>query len=316
MLERTEQYNLKIKALVDNVEKIIVGKRESIELVVAAMLAGGHVLIEDVPGVGKTQLVAALANSCNGIFGRIQMTPDVMPTDITGFTMINQGTGVSEFKKGATFCNFLLADEINRSSPKSQSALLEIMEERQVSIDGNTYELPRPFMVLATQNPVETFGTYHLPEAQMDRFIIKMSIGYPDKMDELDILKRNEDNIVPKNLSQVISCEEIEMLKEGIKEVNCSPAIQAYIVDIVESTRTADFIKLGVSPRGSIAMYRMAKAYAFVKGRDYVVPDDIKKLAPFVFAHRIMLTSKGKTMVKDNEEAIERLMKFVTVLGE
>lgn len=316
MLERTEQYNFKIKALVDNVEKIIVGKRESIELVVAAMLAGGHVLIEDVPGVGKTQLVAALANSCNGIFGRIQMTPDVMPTDITGFTMINQGSGGTEFKKGATFCNFLLADEINRSSPKSQSALLEIMEERQVSIDGVTYELPKPFMVLATQNPVETFGTYHLPEAQMDRFIIKMSIGYPDKMDELDILKRNEDNIVPKNLSQVISCEEIEALKEGIKEVNCSPAIQAYIVDIVESTRTADFIKLGVSPRGSIAMYRMAKAYAFVKGRDYVVPDDIKKLAPFVFAHRIMLTSKGKTMVKDNEEAIERLMKFVTVLGE
>lgn len=316
MLERTEQYNGKIKALIDNVEKIIVGKRESIELVVAAMLAGGHVLIEDVPGVGKTQLVAALANSCNGIFGRIQMTPDVMPTDITGFTMINQGTGGSEFKKGATFCNFLLADEINRSSPKSQSALLEIMEERQVSIDGNTYELPKPFMVLATQNPVETFGTYHLPEAQMDRFIIKMSIGYPDKMDELDILKRNEDNIVPKNLSQVISCEEIEVLKEEIKEVNCSPAIQAYIVDIVESTRTADFIKLGVSPRGSIAMYRMAKAYAFVKGRDYVVPDDVKKLAPYVFAHRIMLTSKGKTMVRDNEEAIERLMKFVTVLGE
>lgn len=306
----------KINALIDNIEKIIVGKRESIELVVSAMLAGGHVLIEDVPGVGKTQLVASLANSCNGIFGRIQMTPDVMPTDITGFTMINQSTGLGEFKKGATFCNFLLADEINRSSPKSQSALLEIMEERQVSMDGYTYELPKPFMVLATQNPVETFGTYHLPEAQMDRFIIKMSIGYPDKMDELDILKRNEENIVPKNLPQVISCEEIEQIKENIKEVKCSAAIQAYIVDIVEATRTADFIKLPVSPRGSIAMYRMAKAYAFVKGRDYVLPDDVKKLAPYVFAHRIMLTSKGKTMVRDNEEAIERLMKFVTVLGE
>lgn len=306
----------KINALINNIEKIIIGKRECIELVISAMLAGGHVLIEDVPGVGKTQLVAALANSCNGVFGRVQMTPDIMPTDITGFTMINQQNGLSEFKKGAAFCNFLLADEINRSSPKSQSALLEIMEERQVSMDGVTYDLPKPFMVLATQNPVETFGTYHLPEAQMDRFIIKMSIGYPDKMDELDILKRNEENIAPKQLEAVISCEEIEELRENIKNVNCSPAIQTYILDIVEATRTADFIKLPVSPRGSIAMYRMAKAYAFVKGRDYVVPDDIKKLASYVFAHRIILTPKGKTMVKDNAEAIEKLMKFVTVLGE
>lgn len=316
MVERGENINNKIRALIDNIEKVIVGKRECIELVVSAMLAGGHVLIEDVPGVGKTQLVAALANSCNGIFGRIQMTPDIMPTDITGFTMINQQNGMTEFKKGAAFCNFLLADEINRSSPKSQSALLEIMEERQVSMDGVTYDLPKPFMVLATQNPVETFGTYHLPEAQMDRFIIKMSIGYPDKMDELDILKRNEENIAPKQLEAVISCEEIEELRENIKNVNCSPAIQTYILDIVEATRTADFIKLPVSPRGSIAMYRMAKAYAFVKGRDYVVPDDIKKLASYVFAHRIILTPKGKTMVKDNAEAIEKLMKFVTVLGE
>lgn len=306
----------RIQALIDNVEKIIVGKRESIELVVAAMLAGGHVLIEDVPGVGKTQLVSALANSCNGIFGRIQMTPDVMPTDITGFTMINQGSGASEFKKGATFCNFLLADEINRSSPKSQSALLEIMEEEQVSVDGKTYELPKPFMVLATQNPVETFGTYHLPEAQMDRFIIKMSIGYPDKMDELDILKRNEESQKPKDLTAVITCGEIEELKKNIINVKCSAAIQTYIIDIVDSTRNADFIKLGVSPRGSIAMNRMAKAYAFVKGRDYVLPDDVKKLAPYVFAHRIILTSKGKTVVASNEEAIEKLMKFITVLGE
>lgn len=314
--EENKMIDNRIQALIDNVEKIIVGKRESIELVVAAMLAGGHVLIEDVPGVGKTQLVSALANSCNGIFGRIQMTPDVMPTDITGFTMINQGSGASEFKKGATFCNFLLADEINRSSPKSQSALLEIMEEEQVSVDGKTYELPKPFMVLATQNPVETFGTYHLPEAQMDRFIIKMSIGYPDKMDELDILKRNEESQKPKDLTAVITCGEIEELKKNIINVKCSAAIQTYIIDIVDSTRNADFIKLGVSPRGSIAMNRMAKAYAFVKGRDYVLPDDVKKLAPYVFAHRIILTSKGKTVVASNEEAIAKLMKFITVLGE
>lgn len=303
----------KIKALINNVEKIIVGKRNIIELVVSAMLAGGHVLIEDVPGVGKTQLVSALASSCRGQFGRLQMTPDIMPTDITGFSMINTITKETEFKKGATFCNFLLADEINRSSPKSQSALLEVMEERQVSIDGATYELPRPFMVLATQNPIETFGTYHLPEAQMDRFIIKVSIGYPSKKEELDILLRNENNIQPKQLSQVISCEDIVMLSEKVNNVYCSEPIREYIVNITEATRNADLIKLGVSPRGSIAMYKMAKAYAFVKGRDYVLPDDVKELAPYVFSHRIMLTSKVKSAVSDNEQAIREILKMVMV---
>lgn len=303
----------KIKALINNVEKIIVGKRNIIELVVSAMLAGGHVLIEDVPGVGKTQLVSALASSCRGQFGRLQMTPDIMPTDITGFSMINTITKETEFKKGATFCNFLLADEINRSSPKSQSALLEVMEERQVSIDGATYELPRPFMVLATQNPIETFGTYHLPEAQMDRFIIKISIGYPSKKEELDILLRNENNIQPKQLSQVITCEDIVMLSEKVNNVYCSEPIREYIVNITEATRNADLIKLGVSPRGSIAMYKMAKAYAFVKGRDYVLPDDVKELAPYVFSHRIMLTSKGKSAVSDNEQAIREILKMVMV---
>lgn len=313
MIERTEQYNEKIMALVDNVEKIIVGKRSCIELVVAAMLAGGHVLIEDVPGVGKTQLVSALASSCKGEFGRIQMTPDIMPTDIIGFTMIDTITHENKFKKGAAFCNFLLADEINRSSPKSQSALLEVMEEKQVSLDGNTYELPKPFMVLATQNPVETFGTYHLPEAQMDRFLIRLSLGYPSKQEEIDILMRNEQNVQPKQLSQVISCEEVEALSEKIKDVFCSKPIQEYIVSIVEATRKADFIKLGVSPRGSIAMYKMAKALAFVRGRDYVVPDEIKELAPYVFSHRIMLSPKGKSVVSGNEEAIEKIVMSIEV---
>ncbi len=303
----------KINALIDNIEKVIVGKREVIELVVAAMLAEGHVLIEDVPGVGKTQLVSALASSCSGEFGRLQMTPDIMPTDITGFTMINSVTHEQEFRKGATFCNFLLADEINRSSPKSQSALLEVMEERQVSIDGNTYELPMPFMVLATQNPVETFGTYHLPEAQMDRFIIKLSIGYPSKKDELSILLKNEQSVSPKQLYEVISCEELVNLSDEIKNIHCSDAIREYIVSIVEATRKADFIKLGVSPRGSIAMYKMSKAYAFIKGRDYVLPDDIKALAPYVFAHRIMLTPKGKSVVESQEAAITKLVSTVTV---
>lgn len=313
MLQRTEQYNEKIMALVDNIEKIIVGKRSQIELIVAAMLAGGHVLIEDVPGVGKTQLVSALASSCKGEFGRLQMTPDIMPTDIIGFTMIDTVTHENQFKMGAAFCNFLLADEINRSSPKSQSALLEVMEEKQVSLDGNTYVLPKPFMVLATQNPVETFGTYHLPEAQMDRFLIKLSLGYPSKEEEMDILMRNEQNVQPKQLSQVITCEEISEMSEKIKEVFCSKPIQEYIVNIVETTRKVDFIKLGVSPRGSIAMYRMAKALAFVRGRDYVVPDDIKELTPYVFSHRVMLSPKGKSVVSGNEEAIEKVVMSVEV---
>ncbi len=313
MIERQVELNEKINALINNVEKIIVGKRNTIELVVAAMLAGGHVLIEDVPGVGKTQLVSALAHSCKGEFGRIQMTPDIMPTDITGFTMIDPVTHENEFRKGVTFCNFLLADEINRSSPKSQSALLETMEERQVSVDGKTFELPKPFMVLATQNSVETYGTYHLPEAQMDRFIMKISIGYPTKEEELDILMRNERSVSPKKLEQVITCQEIVELIEQIKDVHCSDAVRSYILDVVEATRSADFIKLGVSPRGSIALYRMAKAYAFVKGRDYVIPDDIKDLAPYVLSHRIILTPKGKSLVTDNEEAIRRLLNNVFV---
>ncbi len=313
MIERTVELNEKIKALVDNVEKVIVGKRNTIELVVAAMLAGGHVLIEDVPGVGKTQLVSALASSCKGEFGRIQMTPDVMPTDITGFTMIDTVTHESKLRKGATFCNFLLADEINRSSPKSQSALLETMEERQVSIDGTTYELPKPFMVLATQNSVETYGTYHLPEAQMDRFIMKISIGYPSKAEERAILMRNEQNVSPKMLEQVITCQEIVELMEEMKKIHCSDAVRDYILELVEATRNADFIKLGVSPRGSIALYRMAKAYAFVKGRTHVIPDDIKDLAPYVLAHRIILTPKGKSLVTDNEEAIRRLLGSIVV---
>ncbi len=313
MMDREVNLNDKIAALIDNVEKIIVGKRDVVELVVAAMLAGGHVLIEDVPGVGKTQMVSALASSCKGEFGRLQMTPDVMPTDITGFTLINQVTHENEFRKGATFCNFLLADEINRSSPKSQSALLEIMEERQVSIDGQTYELPKPFMVLATQNPVETYGTYHLPEAQMDRFIMKISIGYPDKAQEADILMRNEQKVSPKQLEQVVTCEEIVEMSERIADIYCSDAVREYIINIVDATRNADFIKLGASPRGSIALYRMAKAYAFVKGRSFVLPDDVKELAPYVLAHRIMLTPKGKSLVVDNEGAIRKLLENLIV---
>lgn len=313
MTERPSDKNAAISALIENVEKIIVGKRQAIELVIAAMLTGGHVLIEDVPGVGKTKLVSSVARSCGGTFGRIQMTPDVMPSDITGFTMINTQTGVNEFRKGAAFCNFLLADEINRASPKSQSALLEIMEEGQVSLDGNIYPLPKPFMVLATQNPVETYGTYHLPEAQMDRFVMKISMGYPDKMDELAILERNESSLTPNTLEPVITCEDITALMEKVRLVRCSDNIRKYIIELVNATRNAEYIKLGVSPRGSIALYNTAKAMALISGRAYVIPDDVKLLAPYVLAHRIILTPKGRSVCVSSENAVEKLLSEVPV---
>lgn len=313
MTERPADKMQVISSLIENVEKIIVGKRQSIELVIAAMLTGGHVLIEDVPGVGKTRLVSSVARSCGGTFGRIQMTPDVMPSDITGFTMINTATGANEFRKGAAFCNFLLADEINRASPKSQSALLEIMEEGQVSLDGEIYPLPKPFMVLATQNPVETYGTYHLPEAQMDRFVMKISMGYPDRSDELSILERNESSLTPKTLEPVITCEDILSLMDKVKLVRCSENIKKYIIELVNATRSAEYIKLGVSPRGSISLYNTAKAIAMISGRGYVIPDDVKLLAPYVLAHRIILTPKGRSVCSTPEGAVAKLLSEVPV---
>ncbi len=313
MTDRPENRNEKLNALAENIERVIVGKRSTIDLVMTAMLTGGHVLIEDVPGVGKTQLVSSLARSCSGVFGRLQLTPDVMPTDITGFTMIDRNTGKNEFRQGAAFCNFLLADEINRASPKSQSALLEIMEEGQVSIDGETYPLPQPFMVLATQNPVETYGTYHLPEAQMDRFLMKISVGYPEPSDEIDILLRNEQSVSPKALEEVITCEEILSLREKTKLIRCSDKLREYIISLVDATRGAEYIRLGVSPRGSIALYRASKAYAMICGRGYVIPDDVKFLAPYVLAHRIILTPKGKTSVGTPEGAVNKLLSEIPV---
>ncbi len=312
-MERQINRNEKINSLVNNIEKVIVGKRDVIEYVITAMLTGGHILIEDVPGVGKTQLAAALSRSCAGEFGRLQLTPDVMPSDITGFNMVNSSTGEFEYKKGAAFCNFLLADEINRASPKSQSALLEIMEEHQISVDGVTHPLPSPFMVMATQNPVETYGTYHLPEAQMDRFTMKISVGYPSADDEITILSRNENDISPKSLEPVVTCDDITDMQQKVKLIRCDEKIQQYIVSIVNATRENDYIKLGVSPRGSIALYRTAKAYAYVMGRGYVIPDDIKALAPVVLSHRIILTPKGRSAVGTSDEMVTKLLSEITV---
>ncbi len=306
----------RISALIGNIEKVIVGKSDVIKNVVTALVMEGHVLIEDVPGVGKTQLAAALSKSVGGSFNRIQLTPDIMPSDITGFSMINKSTGEFEYKKGAAFCNFLLADEINRASPKAQSALLEVMEERQISIDGQTHSLMRPFMVLATQNPVETYGTYHLPEAQMDRFAMRISMGYPTSAEESAILERNEYENPISKLSPVITTEDIAAVQDEAKKVRAAENVKSYIVSIAEATRHDENIKLGVSPRGSIALFKAAKARAFIDGRDFITPDDVKDCSGLVLAHRIMLSPKGKAAYGTAEAAIEAAVSRVNVPTE
>ena len=306
-MKNIDLINTNINRLIKNVEKVIIGKEDIIELTVTALIAGGHVLIEDVPGVGKTQLASALSVSCGGVFNRLQLTPDIMPSDITGFSLIDPASKELTFRQGAAFCNFLLADEINRSSPKTQSALLEVMEESQISIDGTTYELPSPFMVLATQNPVETYGTYHLPEAQMDRFLMRLEMGYPGSENELSILNR-PDNIQAKDLGKVIELSDIEDMKEYAAQITCNDLINRYIVAISENTRNDEGIMLGVSPRGSIALQSAAKAFALVNGRDYVSPDDVKYLAPFVLSHRLILTAQGRARWNDAVSAVRSIL--------
>lgn len=306
----------RISALIENIEKVIVGKHDVIMNAVTALIMEGHVLIEDVPGVGKTQLAAALSRSVGGSFNRIQLTPDIMPSDITGFSMINRTTGEFEYKKGAAFCNFLLADEINRASPKAQSALLEVMEERQISVDGQTHSLMRPFMVLATQNPVETYGTYHLPEAQMDRFAMRISMGYPTSAEESAILERNEFENPVSKLSAVITTDDVAALQDEAKKVRAAENVKNYIVSIAEATRNDENIKLGVSPRGSIALFKAAKAKAFIDGRDFITPDDVRNCSATVLAHRIMLSPKGKASLGSAEAVIEAAVSRVDVPTE
>lgn len=306
----------RISALIENIEKVIVGKHDVIMNAVTALIMEGHVLIEDVPGVGKTQLAAALSRSVGGSFNRIQLTPDIMPSDITGFSMINRTSGEFEYKKGAAFCNFLLADEINRASPKAQSALLEVMEERQISVDGQTHTLMRPFMVLATQNPVETYGTYHLPEAQMDRFAMRISMGYPTLAEESAILERNEFENPVSKLSAVITTDDVAALQDKVKKVRAAENVKNYIVSIAEATRNDENIKLGVSPRGSIALFKAAKARAFIDGRDFITPDDVKICAAIVLAHRIMLSPKGKASLGSAEAVIDAAVSRVAVPTE
>lgn len=266
-----------LERIVDNVENIIIGKRETVELVVISLACNGHVLIEDIPGVGKTSLVSALAKSINASFKRIQFTPDILPSDITGFTMFNQKTREFEYRHGSIMSQIILADEINRTSPKTQASLLEVMEENQVTVDGTTYKVPKPFMVLATQNPIEYLGTYPLPEAQLDRFLMKISIGYPKNEDESRILANLQYENPLNNLSFVADSSDIIWVQEEIKKIHLDESLRNYIVAIVEKTRNHPDVVIGSSIRGSISLFRAAQAWAFYNSRNYVIPDDIIK---------------------------------------
>ena len=296
-----------IRSIVDNIETVIVGKHASVELVVLALLARGHVLIEDVPGVGKTSLVSAVAKSVDCGFKRIQFTPDLMPSDVTGFSVYNQGTGEFEFRPGAV----VLADEINRASAKTQAALLEAMEEKQVTVDSHTYNLEEPFMVLATQNPLESFGTYPLPDAQIDRFLIKLSMGYPSVEEERKIIHNGKAS--KKKISPVISKQDVVALSNLAERVRVDESIERYIVEIVTATRSHKNISLGVSPRGSIALHGASKVLALMRGRSYVIPDDIKYLAPSILAHRLSLSNEAKLNHVDPKKLIAEIVDSIVV---
>ena len=306
--------NEKIKLLSDSIGKVIVGKDDTVIRLIASMLCEGHVLLEDVPGVGKTQLITALSRSVGGKFNRIQLTPDVMPSDIAGFTMFDNKAGDFVYREGAVMCNFLLADEINRASPKVQSALLEAMEERQISLDGVTHALPRPFLVMATQNPVETYGTFHLPEAQMDRFFMKLSMGYPDADEEFKILERTELHNPINNIeAPAVSVEDVLAMQEDVRKVAVNDNVKKYVVDLVHATREDRNAALGISPRGSIALYKAAKAFAYIYERSYVTPDDIKNTAVSVLSHRIILSPQGRSEFGTSEEYIKHILETVSV---
>ena len=298
--------NKNINLLAASIGKVIVGKDDTVLKLISALLCEGHVLLEDVPGVGKTQLITALSRSIGGSFNRIQLTPDVMPSDIAGFTMLDSTTGEFVYRDGAVMCNFLLADEINRASPKVQSALLEAMEERQISLDGVTHALPKPFLVMATQNPVETYGTFHLPEAQMDRFFMKLSMGYPSPEEEVKILERTEMHNPISNIeAPAMTVDDIIAMQDEVRRIRVTDQIKSYIVNIVASTRNDRNTVLGISPRGSIALYKAAKAFAYIYEREYVTPDDVKLAAVPILAHRIILSPQGKTEFSTNEAYIQ-----------
>ncbi|MEG5079214.1 MoxR family ATPase [Microcoleus sp. AT8-B4] len=288
-----------IERLKQNLGKTMVGKADAIRLVLVAVFSGGHALLEDVPGVGKTLLAKSLARSIDGKFQRIQCTPDLLPTDITGTNIWNPSSGKFEFLPGPVFANVLLADEINRATPRTQSALLEVMEEKQVTVDGVSRNVPTPFFVIATQNPIEYQGTFPLPEAQMDRFTLSLTLGYPAALEELQMLERLSDSFAVEDLQPCISLEEVQELRRLCAGVKVEGSLKQYIVDLVRSTREDEEITLGVSPRGAVALHRASQALAFISGRDFATPDDVKYLAPHVLSHRLIPAGgkRAKTIV-------------------
>ncbi|MBS4175863.1 MoxR family ATPase [Bacillus sp. FJAT-49736] len=303
----------KLKQVLNNIEKVMIGKTSVAELSLVALLAEGHVLLEDVPGVGKTMMVRALAKSVNASFKRIQFTPDLLPSDVIGVSIFNPKDLEFQFRPGPIMGNIILADEINRTSPKTQSALLEGMEESSVTVDGVTRLLDKPFFVMATQNPIEYEGTYPLPEAQLDRFLLKMKMGYPEVSEEIEILDRAEKQAPIDSLEAVISLHELRELQNEVKQVYVDHSIKQYIVSIAHQTRIHGNVYLGVSPRGSIALMKAAQAYAFLHGRDFVIPDDVQYLAPYVFSHRIILKSEVKYGGQSPEDIVYEVIRYIRV---
>lgn len=301
--------------LLDNLETVIVGKRQTLEFVVISLICQGHLLIDDVPGVGKTILARSLAKSLGCGFSRIQFTPDMLPSDVTGVSIFNQANSQFEFRPGPVMAQIVLADEINRATPKTQSALLEAMEERQITVDGITYPLPKPFLVLATQNPIEYEGTFPLPEAQLDRFLLKIKIGYPSVMDEIRILELQQLHHPILDLKTIISQEELKSIQELVKQVYLSPAVKRYIVDITRATRESSDIYLGASPRGSLGLFKAGQARAAMLGRNYVLPDDIKYLAEVVLAHRMVVQPGARLRNLSAGQIISEILRNLPVPG-
>ncbi len=302
-----------ITRLIANLQRVIVGKNQALELVVIGLLARGHVLIEDVPGVGKTVLARSLARSIGCTFQRVQFTPDMLPSDLTGVTVFNQLTRQFEFHPGPLFANIILADEINRATPKTQAALLEAMAEAQVTVDGVTHLLPQPFMVLATQNPLEYEGTFALPEGQLDRFLLRVTLGYPDRDDEIEVLRQQKLSHPLEVLQPVVTIEEIMAAQEAVKQIYVAPAVEQYIVDLTRQTRQLADVFLGAGPRGSLALYRAAQVRAARYGRDHVLPDDVKALAIPVLAHRIIPGPGARFRSQSTADILQDLLSRIPV---
>ncbi len=304
-----------VQRVINNVERVIVGKAESVAFSLIAVVCRGHILIEDVPGVGKTVLTKAIARSIGCTFKRIQFTPDLLPSDITGVSIYNQKTDNFEFRAGPIVAQIVLADEINRATPKTQSALLEAMEETQITIDGLTYRLPEPFMVMATQNPIEYEGTFPLPEAQLDRFMMNIKLGYPKVSDEMNILDTHQYHHPLDDLEQIMTAEELVLIQQQIRSIHVDPSIREYIVAIANATRNHNNIYLGSSPRGSLALYRTSQALAAIRGRGYVIPDDVKLLTKPTLAHRIIVTPAARVRAITSTAILDEILQSVPVPG-